>query len=77
MANGCDLINKNHYIGLKNLCGISEVSDITKSEYSHNLLTRYHDIDNSGVLNNSANDLSSCLPEANSKERTYFDYCVL
>jgi hypothetical protein len=64
VANLSDLIDKDHDVGLENLSGVSEISDIAKSINGHNLLTGYHHIDYPRIFNNSANNLSSGLSES-------------
>jgi hypothetical protein len=77
MADCCDLVYKDHNISFKDLSCISEVSNIAKPEYSHNLLSRNHDIDDAWVLNYSADNLSSGLAESYSKQRAYFNDGIL
>jgi len=77
VANSCDLIHKDHHIGLKHLGGIGEITNIAKTKNSHYLLTRNHDINYSGILNHPANDFSSRLTEPHSQKRPDFNDCIL
>ncbi len=77
MANSCNLVNKNHYIGLKNFSRISEITYITETKQCHDFLTWNHNVNDSRILNNFADNLCSCLAKTYSEKRTNFYNSIL
>jgi hypothetical protein len=57
MNNFTDLINKDHDLFLQDFSGISEIANVTESEYAHNLVTSYDGIDTSTALDVLGNNL--------------------
>lgn len=57
MNNFADLINKDHDFFLQDFSGISEIANVTKSEYAHNLMTSNDGIDTSTALDVLGNNL--------------------
>jgi hypothetical protein len=68
MADRCNLIDKDHYIGLQHFGGVGKVTNVTKAEQRHDLLPRNHHVDNSWILNDSANNLGAGLAEPHSQQ---------
>jgi hypothetical protein len=57
MNNFTDLIHKDHDLFLQDFSGISEIANVTESEYAHNLGTSNDGIDTSTALDVFGNNL--------------------
>ena len=63
MANLSNFIDENHYISFQNLSSVCKVSNITEAKDCHYFLSRYHDIDDGGILDNPTDNLSPSLSD--------------
>ena len=77
VADSCDLVDKDHHISFEYFCCVSEISDIAKSKYGHDFLTRNHGVNSSRIFNNLADDLGPGLAKANGKKFADFEDGVL
>lgn len=75
--NFSNLIHENHDFLLQDFCSVSEISDITKSEYSHDLLSSNNWIDASTAFNILSYNLRSSLSIAQCKQSSNLDNCFL
>ena len=57
MNNFTYLINKDHDLVLQDFSGICEITNVTESEYAHNLMTSNDGIDTSTALDVLGNNL--------------------